>query len=184
MNSYKETLSVKVFKCQLTAFCSSYAWNRLEVVAEELCGLNNLWRISVWGELLPYGVYLPSWTFATLFICAPCRDFAMLNNCNIKLYWYMLLCIWYYVKYQTYTSQRHFIRPYFTFGDVGFGGALTNAFLWMVGEAKEFRFVFLLPVILLIPWFSSTHQTFLTKFGILMISELPKHKIILTNIFI
>ena len=69
-----------------------------------------------------------------------------------------------------------------TFGDVGFGGALTNAFLWIVGDAKEFRFVFLFPVLMFIPWFSSTHQTFLTKFEILMISGLPKHKNIFNTI--
>ena len=56
----------------------------------------------------------------------------------------------------------------------------------MVGDAKEFLFVFLFPVLMFIPWFSSTHQTFLTKFEILMISGLPKHKniIIYNNIII
>ena len=54
----------------------------------------------------------------------------------------------------------------------------------MVGEAKEFRFVFLFAVVMFIPWFSSTHQTFLTKFDIHVISGLAKHKTILyTTIF-
>ena len=64
----------------LTAFCSSYAWNMLDVVAEAPCWLNSRLRFSFWGELLPYGVYLPSWPLTRLFACAVCRDLVILNN--------------------------------------------------------------------------------------------------------
>ena len=49
-----------------------------------------------------------------------------------------------------------------TFGDVEFGGALTNAFLWTEGETREFRFDFFEVFALFGPLLSSTHHTLVT----------------------
>ena len=77
------------------------------------------------------------------------RKFLLKESCNINFIFQCLL----------YVYEDMVLN---TFGDVEFGGALTNAFLWTEGETREFRFDFFEAFALFGPLLSSTHQTFVT----------------------